>query len=70
VTAAQMAVDDYQAQYKPKFKIQLVMRPPTRPTSFQQGARVVRTQGVDMVTDALNSGGVAVAKVTQERTAS
>jgi len=70
VTAAQMAVDDYKAQYKPKFKIELVYA--DHQNKPDVGSNKVRewydTQGVDMVTDVLNSGvALAVAKVTQEK---
>jgi len=70
VTAAQMAVDDYKAQYKPKFKIELVYA--DHQNKADVGSNKVRewfdTQGVDMVADVLNSGvALAVAKVTQEK---
>lgn len=70
VTAAQMAVDDYKAQYKPKYKIELVYA--DHQNKADVGSNKVRewydTQGVDMVTDVLNSGvAIAVAKVTLEK---
>ena len=70
VTAAQMAIDDYVAQYKPKFKIEMVYA--DHQNKADVGSNKARewydTQGVDMVTDVLNSGvGIAVAKVTQEK---
>jgi len=70
VTAAQMAIDDYKAQYKPKFKIEMVYA--DHQNKADVGSNKVRewydTQGVDMVTDVLNSGvAIAVSKVTQEK---
>lgn len=70
VTAAQMAVDDYVAQHKPKFKIEMVYA--DHQNKADVGSNKVRewydTQGVDMVTDVLNSGvAIAVSKVTQEK---
>ncbi len=70
VTAAQMAVEDYIAQAKPKFKIEVVYA--DHQNKADVGSNKVRewydTQGVDMVTDVLNSGvAIAVAKVTQEK---
>lgn len=70
VIAAQMAVEDYKAQYKPKFKIELVYA--DHQNKADVGSNKARewfdTQGVDMVTDVLNSGvALAVAKVTQEK---
>jgi len=65
VTAAQMAVDGYLAQNKPKFKIELVYA--DHQNKADVGSNKVRewfdTQGVDTVTDTLNSGvALAVAK--------
>ena len=70
VTAVQMAIDDYKAQYKPKFNIEMVYA--DHQNKADVGSNKVRewydTQGVDMVTDVLNSGvALAVAKVTQEK---
>ena len=70
VTAAQMAIDDYKAQYKPSFKIELVYA--DHQNKADVGSNKARewydTQGVDMITDVLNSGvALAVAKVTQEK---
>ena len=70
VTAVQMAIDDYKAQYKPKYKIEMVYA--DHQNKADVGSNKVRewydTQGVDMVTDVLNSGvALAVAKVTQEK---
>jgi len=70
VTAVQMAIDDYKAQYKPKFKIEMVYA--DHQNKADVGSNKVRewydTEGVDMVTDVLNSGvALAVAKVTQEK---
>jgi branched-chain amino acid transport system substrate-binding protein len=70
ITAAQMAVDDWSAKNKPNFKIEIVSADHQNKADI--GSSKARewydTQGVDMVTDALNSGvGIAVAKVTQEK---
>ncbi len=70
VTAVQMAIDDFKAQYKPKFKIEMVYA--DHQNKADVGSNKARewydTQGVDMVTDLLNSGvALAVAKVTQEK---
>ena len=58
VTAVQMAIDDYKAQYKPKFKIEMVYA--DHQNKADVGSNKVRewydTEGVDMVTDVLNSG--------------
>ena len=70
VLAAEMAVEDFKAQYKPKFKIELVSA--DHQNKADVGSNKVRewydTEGVDMVTDVLNSGvAIAVAKVTTEK---
>jgi len=70
VTAAEMAIADYAAQHKPKFKIEMVYA--DHQNKADVGSNKVRewydTQGVDMVTDVLNSGvALAVAKVTLEK---
>ncbi len=70
VTAAQMAIDDYKAQYKPKYKVELVYA--DHQNKADVGSNKARewydTQGVDMITDALNSGvAIAVSKVTLEK---
>ncbi len=70
VLAAEMAIEDFKAQFKPKFKIDLVSA--DHQNKADVGSNKVRewydTQGVDMVTDVLNSGvAIAVAKVTTEK---
>jgi branched-chain amino acid transport system substrate-binding protein len=65
-----MAIEDFKAQFKPKFKIELVSA--DHQNKADVGSNKVRewydTQGVDMVTDVLNSGvAIAVAKVTTEK---
>jgi len=70
VIAAQMAIDDYVAQNKPKFKVEMVYA--DHQNKADVGSNKARewydTQGVDMITDALNSGvAIAVSKVTQEK---
>ena len=70
VTAAQMAIDDFKAQFKPGFKIELVYA--DHQNKADVGSNKARewydTQGVDMITDVLNSAvALAVSKVTQEK---
>ena len=70
VTAAQMAIDDFKAQAKPAFKIELVYA--DHQNKADVGSNKARewydTQGVDMITDVLNSAvALAVSKVTQEK---
>ena len=70
VVAAEMAIEDFKAQFKPKFKIELVSA--DHQNKADVGSNKVRewydTQGVDMVTDVLNSAvAIAVAKVTTEK---
>jgi branched-chain amino acid transport system substrate-binding protein len=70
VTAAQMAIDDFKAQAKPAWKIELVYA--DHQNKADVGSNKARewydTQGVDMITDALNSGvALAVSKVTLEK---
>ena len=70
VIAAQMAIDDFKAQAKPSWKIELVYA--DHQNKADVGSNKVRewydTQGVDMVTDTLNSAvALAVAKVTLEK---
>ena len=67
VVAAEMAIEDFKAQFKPKFKIDLVSA--DHQNKADVGSNKVRewydTQGVDMVTDVLNSG-VAIAVANAE----
>ena len=70
VTAAQMAIDDFKAQAKPAWKIELVYA--DHQNKADVGSNKARewydTQGVDMITDALNSAvALAVSKVTLEK---
>ncbi len=70
VLAAEMAVEDFKAKFKPNFKIDLVSA--DHQNKADVGSNKVRewydTEGVDMVTDVLNSGvAIAVAKVTTEK---
>ena len=70
VIAAQMAVDDFKAQAKPAYKIEVVSA--DHQNKADVGSNKVRewydTQGVDMVTDVLNSAvALAVSKVTAEK---
>ncbi len=70
IAAAQMAIDDWSAKNKPTFKIEMVYADHQNKADI--GSNKARewydTQGVDMITDALNSAvGIAVAKVTQEK---
>ena len=70
ITAAQMAVEDFRAEAKPGFRIELVHA--DHQNRVDIGANKVRDwidrDGVDMVTDALNSAvAIAVSKVATER---
>jgi branched-chain amino acid transport system substrate-binding protein len=70
VTAAQMAIDDFKAQAKPSWKVELVYA--DHQNKADVGSNKARewydTQGVDMITDALNSAvALAVSKVTLEK---
>ena len=70
VTAAQMAIDDFKAQAKPSWKIEMVYA--DHQNKADVGSNKARewydTQGVDMITDALNSAvALAVSKVTLEK---
>jgi branched-chain amino acid transport system substrate-binding protein len=70
VAAAQMAIDDFKAQAKPTFKIEMVSADHQNKADI--GAQKARewfdTQGVDMVNDVLNSAvAIAVAKVANEK---
>ncbi len=70
VTGAQMAVEDFKAQYKPSFKIDVVYADHQNKADI--GSNKVREwydrEDVDMVTDVLNSAvAIAVAKVTAEK---
>ncbi len=70
VVGAQMAIDDFKAQAKPSWKIELVYA--DHQNKADVGSNKVRewydTQGVDMVTDVLNSAvALAVSKVTAEK---
>ena len=70
VTSAQMAIDDFKAQAKPGWKIELVYA--DHQNKADVGSNKARewydTQGVDMMTDVLNSAvALAVSKVTLEK---
>jgi len=70
IIASQMAIADWVAKNKPAFKVEMVSADHQNKADI--GSAKVRewydTQGVDMVTDALNSGvAIAVAKVTAEK---
>ncbi len=70
VEAAKMAIEDFKAQNKPGFKIELVSA--DHQNKADVGANKARewfdTEGVDMITDVLNSAvGLAVAKVASEK---
>ncbi|MDB6000675.1 MAG: livK [Rhizobacter sp.] len=70
VNTAQMAIDDFKAQYKPAFKIELVYADhQNKPDVASSKAREwFDVQGVDMVTDGLNSAtGLAVAKIAGDK---
>src|SRR5207249_4665149 len=68
--AAQMAIDDFKAKEKPAFKVEMVSADhQNKPDVGAQKAREwFDTQGVDMITDVLNSGvAIATAKVANEK---
>lgn len=70
VIAAEMAVEDFIASEKPAFKVELVFADHQNKTDI--GANKVRewfdTEGVDMVTDVINSSvALAVSKVAEEK---
>jgi len=70
IVAAQMAIEDWTAKNKPGFKVEMVSADHQNKADI--GSNKARewydTQGVDMITDALNSGvAIAVAKVTTEK---
>lgn len=70
VIAAEMAVEDYIAKYKPKFKIEVIYADHQNKPDIAAGkAREwYDTQGVDMITDVVNSAvGIAVSKLTREK---
>ncbi len=70
VHAAQMAIDDFKATAKPGFKIELVSADhQNKPDIASARAREwYETQGVDMITDLINSGvAIAVSKVAQQK---
>ena len=70
VSTAQMAIDDFVAKYKPAFKIDLIYgdhqnKPDVASVKVREWFDL---QGVDMVTDVLNSSiGLAVAKIAGEK---
>lgn len=70
IEAAKMAVEDFKKEAKPKFNIDVVSADHQNKADI--GSSKARewfdTQGVDMITDALNSAvGIAVAKVAGEK---
>ncbi len=70
VEAARMAIEDFKAQHKPSFKIELISA--DHQNKPDVGAGKARewydVQGVDMITDVINSGvAIAVSKVAQEK---
>src|SRR5262249_53106956 len=70
VVAAQLAVDDFKEKVKPKFDIQIVYADHQNKADIASGkAREwIDRDGVDMITDALNSGAaIATAKVVAEK---
>jgi len=70
VTAAQMAIDDFKAKAKPSFNVELVYADHQNKPDVGSGKvrEWIDTGGVDMITDALNSGvALATAKVVAEK---
>jgi branched-chain amino acid transport system substrate-binding protein len=70
VTAAQMAIDDYVASEKPPFKIELVSADHQNKPDIATGIarQWYDTGGVDLITDAINSGvALAVSSVAESK---
>lgn len=70
IAAAQMAIDDFRARATPAFKIELVSADHQNKADIAstKAREWYDTQGVDMVTDVINSAvALAVAKVTHEK---
>jgi len=70
VTAAQMAIDDFKAKAKPSFNVELVYADHQNKPDIGSGKvrEWIDTGGVDMITDALNSGvALATSKVVAEK---
>jgi branched-chain amino acid transport system substrate-binding protein len=70
VIAAQMAIDDFVAQSKPSFKIELVSADHQNKPDIATGIarKWYDNEGVDMITDAINSGvALAVSQITENK---
>lgn len=70
VEAAQMAINDFKAQAKPSFRIELISADHQNKADIasSKAREWFDVQGVDMVTDLINSGvAIAVSKVAQEK---
>jgi branched-chain amino acid transport system substrate-binding protein len=70
VYSAQMAIDDFKAKYNPSFQIELVVADhQNKPDVASAKAREwYDTQGVDMITDVINSGvAIAVSKIALDK---
>ncbi len=70
VLSAQMAIDDFKAKYNPTFPIELIYADhQNKPDVASAKAREwYDTQGVDMITDVINSGvAIAVSKIALDK---
>ena len=70
VIAAQMAIDDFVAQSKPSFKIEFVSADHQNKPDIATGIarKWYDNEGVDMITDAINSGvALAVSQITENK---
>ncbi|HAB04175.1 MAG TPA: ABC transporter permease, partial [Alcanivorax sp.] len=70
VTAARMAVDDFVAEQKPGFKVEVVTADHQNKTDVaaSRAREWYDTEGVDMITDVINSAvALAVSEVTRDK---
>ena len=70
IEAVRMAIEDFKAQHKPAFKIEMISADhQNKPDIGSSKAREwYDVQGVDLITDVINSGvAIAVSKVAQEK---
>jgi branched-chain amino acid transport system substrate-binding protein len=70
VIAAQMAIDDFVAQAKPSFKVELVSADHQNKPDIATGIarKWYDTEGVDLITDAINSGvALAVSQIAETK---
>lgn len=70
VLAAQMAIDDFVAQSKPSFKVELISADHQNKPDIAVGIarKWYDTEGVDLITDAINSGvALAVSQIAESK---